>query len=45
MEQDSVMKNKRYDEEFKRNAVEMLFVGGRPLKNMAATNIFYIGFV
>ncbi len=29
------MKNKRYDEEFKRNAVEMLLMGGRPLKVLA----------
>jgi transposase len=31
----SVMKQKRYDEEFKRNAVHMLLVGGRPLKVLA----------
>lgn len=29
------MRQKRYDEEFKRNAVSMLVMGGRPLKVLA----------
>lgn len=29
------MKHKRYDEEFKKNAVNMLVIGGRPLKVLA----------
>lgn len=29
------MKQKRYDDEFKRNAVNMLVMGGRPLKVLA----------